>query len=379
MSRARRRFTRSGLLILLLAVILSLSSWTVAQARALCVLSVTLEVPVLSTAAALLTPEPRLEDTQVAGVPTLIVRPAGTGPWPVLVFGNGATREGRRHPVVQRLAGGLARAGFMVLVPELPDLRSAAVAPEAAPAMVAVARAAARSPEARGGRVGFLGVSTGGTLGLVAAEDPGLAPHVSVAAAIAPYTDIRNVLRLGTTGSYRAGDEVRHFVPDPYLSLVTARSLIRALPPGADREALLVVLEPLDDEERDPIGRLLAGRPNRLGKPAEQVVALLANRAPERFDALYAGLPPDVRSGMERLSPVTVPGVIRAPVELATGPRDKFFPKEELDAALGPRRRVTLTSALDHADPRPRLSELPDLLRLDAYAVRVLRYAASAE
>jgi len=379
MSRARRRFARRGVLILFAAVLLSLSPWIVAQARALCVLSVTLEVPVLGRTAELLTPEPRVEDGLVAGVPTLTVRPAGAGPWPVIVFGNGATREGRRHPVVQRLAGGLARAGFMVLVPDLPDLRAAAAAPEAAPAMVAVAEAARRLPEARGGRVGFLGVSTGGALGLVAAKDPGLAPHVSVAAAIAPYTDIRNVLRLGTTGSYRAGGEVRRFASDPYLSLVTARSLVRALPPGGDRDALLAVLEPLDDEEHDPIRRLLAGRPDHVGRQAEQVLTLLANRAPERFDPLYAALPPRVRSGMELLSPVTVPGTILAPVELAAGPRDKYFPTAELEApGLGARSRVTLTSALDHADPRPRLSELADLLRLDGYAVRILRYAASA-
>ena len=359
-------------------MVVSLSSSIVAQARALCVLSVTLELPVLAGAAELLTREPRVADERVAGVPTLVARPAGDGPWPVVIFGNGATREGRGHPVVQRLVRGLARAGFKVLVPELPDLRAVAVAPKAGPEMTAVARAAAASPEARRGRVGFLGVSTGGALGLVAAKDPALAPHVSVAAAIAPYTDIRNVLRLGTTGTHRSGGELRRFASDPYLSLVTARSLVRALPPGRDREQLLGVLEPLEDEEPDPIRRLLAGRPDRLGRQAEQVLALLANRAPERFDALDAELPPEVRSGMEGLSPVTVPGTIEAPVELAAGPRDKYFPTSELEApGLGPRRRVTLTSALDHADPRPRLNELPDLLRLNAYAVRVLRYAAA--
>jgi len=373
----RPRRIALGALILGLVMALSFSSWLVAQARAVCALSITLDAPVLSRAVELLTREPRTEDRLVGGVPTFIARPAGAGPWPTIVFGNGATREGRGHPVVQRLARGHARAGFKVLVPDLPGLRSAEVDPEAAATAVAVARAAAESPEARDGRVGFIGVSTGAALGLVAAKDPLLVDRVSVVAGIAPYTDIRNVLSLGTTGSYRVGGEIRRFTPDPYLSLVTARSLIRALPAGGDRDALLGTLEPLDEYESDPLGRVLAGRPDQLGRRAEEVLDLLANRDPARFDALYAALPTEVRLRMEGLSPVGVKGEIRAPIELATGPRDKFFPLSELEApGLGPRRRVTVTTALDHGDPSPRLSELPDLLRLDAFVVRTLRAAA---
>jgi pimeloyl-ACP methyl ester carboxylesterase len=373
----RSRRIALGTLILGVVMALFFSSWLVAQARAFCALSITLDAPVLARAVELLTSEPRTEDRLVAGVPTLIVRPAGEGPWPTIVFGNGATREGRGHPVVQRLARGHARAGFMVLVPDLPGLRSAEVDPEAAATTVAVARAAAESSDTRDGRVAFIGVSTGAALGLVAAKDPLLVDRVSVVAGIAPYTDITNVLRLGTTASYRVRGEVRRFTPDPYLSLVTARSLIRALPAGRDRDALLGTLEPFDEDDRDPLGRVLAGRPERLGPRAEEVLALLANRDPARFDELYAALPTEVRLRMERLSPVGVRGEIRAPIELATGPRDKFFPLSELEApGLGPRRRVTVTTALDHGDASPRLSELPDLLRLDAFVVRTLRSAA---
>ena len=38
-------------------------------------------------------------------------------PWPALVFVNGATPDGRNHPIVRRLGLGLAQAGFLVFVP----------------------------------------------------------------------------------------------------------------------------------------------------------------------------------------------------------------------------------------------------------------------
>ncbi|MFH4247379.1 hypothetical protein WAI89_21735, partial [Acinetobacter baumannii] len=74
------------------------------------VLSAVLRPPVLWPAAAALTPEPAVSDREVAGVPTLVARPEGEGP--ALVFVNGAVPPGRHEPNVQRLARGLARAGY---------------------------------------------------------------------------------------------------------------------------------------------------------------------------------------------------------------------------------------------------------------------------
>src|SRR5919107_1786207 len=52
-------------------------SWIDAQARAVVVLSSVLETPVLTPVVEALTSEPRVEDTILAGSPTLIARPGG--------------------------------------------------------------------------------------------------------------------------------------------------------------------------------------------------------------------------------------------------------------------------------------------------------------
>jgi hypothetical protein len=63
---------------------------------------------------------PSIEETTHGEVPITVLRP-GTGlHGPSLVFVNGATPDGRKHPIVRRLGLGLARAGFLVFVPELP-------------------------------------------------------------------------------------------------------------------------------------------------------------------------------------------------------------------------------------------------------------------
>jgi hypothetical protein len=88
-------------------------SWSGAQFHALIALAITQRTPVIAPLARLLTDRPRIDEVAIAGQPTTLVRPrAGDGPWPAIVFVNGATRRGRYHPKVQRLARGLARAGF---------------------------------------------------------------------------------------------------------------------------------------------------------------------------------------------------------------------------------------------------------------------------
>jgi len=351
-------------------------SWVAAQARAACVLVGMLEPPLLAGALRLATREPVLEDRPIAGVPSVVARPAGDGPWPTIVFANGATPEGRHHPAVLRLARGFARAGFVVYVPELPGLRVGEVAPESLEATIGVARAAADA--ARGGRVGLVGVSTGGSLALRAAQDPALHGRVSGVSAVAPYTDIRNVFQLATTGTYREGEDVRAYEPaEGYLALVAARSLARLLPEGPDRERMSTALRAVSDTDPDPLAVLDRLDRQTSSADADAVITLLANRDPHRFDELWKALPTSTREGMESISPASGRRPIDAPVELVTAPRDKYFPVAELTTPrLSERHRVTVTGALQHGDPTVSLSRLGDLARLDAFVVRSLRAAA---
>jgi hypothetical protein len=99
-------------------------SWPAAQIRAVAVLATTERTPVVRWAVAVVTAEPRVDEAVVGGAPATVVRPGEGRRWPAIVFVNGATRDGRHHPQVQRLARGLARAGFLAVVPDLPGLRA---------------------------------------------------------------------------------------------------------------------------------------------------------------------------------------------------------------------------------------------------------------
>jgi dienelactone hydrolase len=351
--------------------------WVTAQARAAAVLAAVLDVPGVTHVVGLVTSEPREQDLTVAGVPTLVVRPGGDGARPAVVFVNGVTRRGRYHPTVRRLARAFARTGFLVYVPDPPGVAAGELTPRTLEALVGVAHAAARSPEARDGRIAFVGVSAGASLALLAAADVRLCRRVSIVAGLAPYTNLADMVRLATTGFHTERGRLIRYEVEPFVALVTARSLAAALPPGRDRLVLLGALRSVPDSSETPLAALRRRPPVGLGAGGRALVAVLANRSPRRFDALFARLPTSVRAASHRLSPIRRASRLCARVELISAPQDKYFPPAESRALVraAPDARLTTSRTLQHADIELSFSQLADLASLDAFIVRILHAA----
>ena len=363
---------------ILVGLVIAYWSWVDAQVRAVVVISSVLDAPVLAPAVEAVSGEPHSEDVSVSGNPSLIMKPEGTGPWPAIFLVNGTVPEGRKLPAVRRLAEGFARAGYLVVVPDLPGLMEDRITPKTVQETTQVAHNISTRADAEGGEVALVGVSTGATLALLAAEKPELRGRVSLVAGVAPYADIRTVLSVATTSHYRRDDgELVRYKATPFLSYVVARSLIAALPPGEDRQMLSSELEKVGRENPHPLAGLRSRPTDDLGEEASSVVALLANRDPKRFDTLYAALPQEVRKGLEKLSPLAATGQVRVPVEVATGPHDKYFPPSESYELkrVAPERRVTVTEALDHSELNFSLADTPAFAALDAFVVHSLREA----
>jgi pimeloyl-ACP methyl ester carboxylesterase len=349
-----------------------------AQADAMAVLAAALALPG-SEFVARRVRSPRLEEEIVAGVPTTVVRPSSKPPWPALVFANGATSEGRKHPLVRRLAWGCGWAGFLTYIPDLPGVAIGELTLRSFDAAVAVSSEAAAADDVRGGRVALAGISTGATLSLLAAATAELAGRVSVVAVVAPFTDLKRVIMLATTGVYPGSDGFERYTPPPYLLVALSRSLAATLPSGPGRDALCAELRALDEDSTAPRACFLRRSPEELGPDGIAVRALLVNDDPERFEALYAAAPETTRAAVARLSPIRTAEGLLAPTEILSGPRDSYFPLEEALALtrVAPRARVAVTSVLGHATPQLSLRTLGGLAALDNFVVRSLVAARS--
>ena len=343
-----------------------------ARARAAALIPIVMDLPGFARAARALTADPSVEQLEIEGVPVTVTRPAGAGPFPAWVFVTGAHPLRRREPVVQRLSEGLARSGYLTLVPDLPGLGDGQLTRRTLDAAVAVIEATVARRDVRG-RTALVGASAGASIALLAGARAELADRISVVAAIAPFADLRKILCLATTRRYEhEGDFDEHEVPT-LLRRAVGRSVAAALAESAEREALLSRLGTIEDED-DPFEGLDEEPADGVTGP---LIRLFANRDPARFDELYDALPEEVCSAIEELSPLTAAGQIRAPVELAVPPVDPYFPSGEARALADslPNVRLTITATLDHTRPMASLRRLGGLAKFEGFVVRGLAAA----
>jgi alpha-beta hydrolase superfamily lysophospholipase len=287
------------------------------------------------------------------------------------------TRDGRRHGAFVGIGRALAATGQLAVVVEPNGLARGELTPVAVGQVRDAAVATASRPNARGGRVALVGVSGGGSLSLLAAASPDLAPRVSAVAALAPCCDVAEAMRVVTTDVVRVNGALVPFAPGDFFRLAIARSLTACLEPGPDRDALRAHLAALDDYAADPLAGLRSWQGAELGVQARSLVELLSNGDPERFDELYAGLSESLRDAVRQLSPTCAAGAISAPIELVVAREDKYIPLEDARSFARACRtsRLTIIESLTHAVPRLALAEARDLVRLDGALVRLLARA----
>lgn len=345
--------------------------------RTLAVLCVVLDLPVLAGLTRRLTRAPRSETSELDGTPVTLVRPGGRGPWPAIMFVNGAHPLRRREPVVERVAQGLARAGYLVVVPDLPGLGAGEITTTTVDAAAAVARHAVGLADTRGGRVALIGASTGASIALLLAARPELAAHISLVSSITPYADLRRIICLATTTRYGDADRHREYGVTNLLRRAISRSMVVTI---AGREARSRLLEQVGDilEEDDPFLRLPTSR-EAADAEACAILRVLENRDMDRFHALFEDLPRPLRERIAALSPRSIASGVRAPVELAVPPLDRYFPVDEAEelARLLPDARLTVTTALDHTRPGASWRQLGALWSFRGFVVNTLAGAAS--
>jgi hypothetical protein len=341
------------------------------ELRTAVALGIALDAPLIARGLRGLTGTPTVRDVRAAGVDATLAVPAGRGPWSGVVFVNGVTARGRRHPLVARLAEGLARAGLLTLVPDADGLATGELTPATVRQIVEASLAIGDRPDVAHGAVALYGTSAGTALALIAAQDEALRHRASIVAGTVPYAHLREATRVATTGTYALSGPPRPWRAPRFLGLVIARSIVAGLRPSQTRDRLRRALQELPDDTTDPFApfRFRPSAPH-----ARAVAELLTNEDPERFDALYAALPRYVRDGLAALSPLPDAAGIAAPVELVSSPRDAYFPLDDgralVEATGG---RLTVTRALEHAVPSPR--GLADAARLYAWATRAVAAA----
>lgn len=302
------------------------------------------------------TPEPRVREGRAtfAGVEMRVTtwRPAWGDQHPGLLIVNGATAVGNDNTATRQLGAALARAGYLVMLPEFPFLREGHFDVAAAPQVDAAFASLRALPETKDRPTGAFGSSVGGGVLLSAAgREPAL----------------RSAAYLVVLGAY--------FDLDTYLASVATASQLRDgrvepwLPSAEARERLpLAALESVPPAERERLAEAL--------------------RAPTYEEALrrIRALPAASREVFDSLSPEQGwLGVRQSPVYWIHDPDDTYEPLAEAEAAAAAQRAGTVAllvpRVVSHAVPSESarrsgpLFVVGELWALITYTVGILRVA----
>lgn len=321
-----RRNARLVIVIVVLAVVVLWTSWIKPAGQAAILIGDIYSEQLLGTnIAALVTPEPSMTERSesFAGVTMRVTlwRPGWGDHHPAILLVPGASPKGNDEPALRRFGVSLSRAGYLVMLPELPFLKEGRFDREGMKQIDAAFAGARALPETQGRSVGTFGVSVGGGLMLAAAGREEALRGAAFLSVLGAYYDIDTYLASLASRTQRLGGNDMTWEPSA----------------EAQERLPLAALDLAPAEERDAVRRALAPAPY--------------DEALRRIRSLPAG----TRAAYDAVSPETVWRDIRPPIYWIHDPLDAFEPLAEAENAAaarqGGRMVLVVPRLVQHAVP----------------------------
>ncbi len=271
-----------------------------------------------------------------------------------MIFVPGLLQNARTDYRVAAFATSLARAGFVVVIPEIPAFKEL----QASPAdIVAVGDtvtwlASADIPGAPKTKVGIAALSyMAGPVFLAASRAPAN-DQVSFVFAIGPYYSMTDLLRFVTTRAYRLNDSDPWTTAPPGIYAVWAflRANALGIDDQTDKAVLVAIADAKLKDENADVSSLVA----QLKGSGRAVYALMANRNPAIVESLVAALPPELKAQLDALdlSKQDLSG-FHADALLVHGKDDPLIASVEsqkLAATLGDRAHLYILEEVTHVE-----------------------------
>jgi pimeloyl-ACP methyl ester carboxylesterase len=256
------------------------------------------------------------------------------GRQPGIVLVPGAAPGGKDDPRAVRLARAIARAGRTVFVLQLDLMDRKFSEADIERIIDAVTWLGDRTGE----QVTVLGISYGGSFGLIAGADPRLEGRIEQIAVFGAYFDLLGLVQAASTGVSVVGDRRIEWEPDPRAEEILQEAALHLVPQG----------------QRPALRRALQGeeRPQALSPETRVVYELVTNDDPAATYEIAEDLSPHARAFLDRFSPMTVADSIDAPVialHSADDPVTPYGEAERLRRGL-PHARVLRVQLFEHVD-----------------------------
>lgn len=301
-----------------------------------------------------------------------LYRPDDNGRHGAVLVVIGAAPRALEDEQVVRLAKSAARAGLVVMLPELEHLLADEMVPEEIDQVVAAFQYLRAQPFVEPERTGIIGFSVGAGVGLVAATDVRIRDDVALFGSFGGYYDLYDVITAATTETITNDGHQSHWRPDDKTLRVLRRSLVYYVDDPQDKDVLTRIFLEDDDSARQEL--------DSLAPQSRAIFDILENRDPARAAELFAALPPDDQATLRRLSPSAALDGLRTELIVMHDRHDRYIPYVESRrlaeaARWGNEVHYAEMDIFRHVDPRvpPNpLTFLADLIELVFQVCRLM-------
>ncbi|MBI3196115.1 MAG: alpha/beta hydrolase [Rhodospirillales bacterium] len=268
-----------------------------------------------------------------------------------MVLVPGAAVLGRDEPRLQALARTFARAGFVVLVPELPEVRHLALSRADGGRVADALRQLGKwQPDVP---LGVAAISYAVGPAVIAMLEDDLTARVAFLVSIGGYHDITAAIRFITTGAFRPMGGSREFRREPnrYGRWAFLQANAGRLENADDTRLLQEIARRRFRDADADISPLSAA----LGPQGRAVLAVVDNRDPDAVAALIVALPANVRREIDGLNLAFYDlSRLRGHLILVHGQGDPLVPHSESQSlaasASGARVSLFLMDDIGHVE-----------------------------
>lgn len=300
-------------------------------------------------------------------------------------------RDGRKHPAaiftlgiaitkeneqVRRTSEALARSGFVVLTPDLPDFMSGMIWTDSVDSLISSVEYLDRQNYVDKAKIGFAGFCVGSSVSMVAAEDPRISGKVAFVSAVSPYFDLFSTVdAIAARQAPNESGKLVKWEPAELTVLTFYNGFINYIQ---------------DQEQKD----LLKGHFLNKKEFSEQEMAkltgdskiiyeILSAKDKNILDELMRNLPQGAKDLLTQLSPSAKISDLRAKLFVLNDEKDTFVPRSEGEqfAKNLPKDRIKFVriDSFEHVSPStklPRWAAAKGFFRLGIYLYDVLSFVS---
>lgn len=309
-----------------------------------------------------LTPAPHIEQRTVAypgGEGRMdIYTPGALNPTGTVIMVLGARPVDKDDPVVSHFAEGMSRVGAVVMVPASDGLAAGRINVDEVDLLVRETADLARQFPTDGRRLGYVGLSVGGSLALIAAADERIANQVTFVNAFGSYYDARDLIIATASRSLEYAGVPEPWEPAALTQEVLLNNLLDGIESDVERALLMSTIQAGTGAD-----------PAILSEQSRAILTLVNGTTTERAREILAQLPPAQIQRLDAISPRIVIDRLHTDVLVMHDVQDHFIPYTEsrrLIEALPPERLQAWTELqiFEHIMPRTDLSGLDFVIEL---------------